>query len=115
MFNAPFKAAVDRLATTHLQENLQDYVRGSIPAGQRRFLFTQWIGQAWQEVSAKKEMVMRSFQKCGISLPIDGSKDDELNINSLPNYKIKEDAESEHDLEESDPFESDEDSESEEN
>jgi hypothetical protein len=55
-FNAPFKAAVDRLATNHVQEHLQDYVRGSIPAGERRVLFIKWIGQAWQEVSANKEM-----------------------------------------------------------
>ena len=34
-FNAPFKAAVDRLATNHVQEHLQDYVRGSISAGER--------------------------------------------------------------------------------
>ena len=108
VFNAPFKAAVDRLATTHVQENLQDYVRGSIPAGEQRVLFTKWIGQAWEEVSAKKEMVIRSFQKCGISVPIDGSSDDDINICSLPNYKVGE--EEKRMREESDPFESDSDS-----
>ena len=54
VFNAPFKAAVDRLATAHVQENLQDYVRGSIPAGERRVLFTKWIGQAWKKFQQRK-------------------------------------------------------------
>ena len=69
---APFKAVVDSLATKYVQENLQDYnyVRGGIPTGERRILFTKWIGQAWEEVSANKEMVVHSFQKWGISVPI---------------------------------------------
>ena len=61
-----------------------------------------------EEVSAKKEMVIRSFRKCGISVPIDGSNDEDINISSLPNYKVGEEEEREHEkLEESDPFESD--------
>ena len=50
-----------------------------------------------------------SFQKCGISVSIDGSNDDEININSLPNYKVWENKETECELEESDAFENDED------
>lgn len=108
VFNAPFKTAVDRLATANVQENLQDYVRGSIPAGERRVLFTKWIGQAWEEVSAMKDMVIRRFRKCGISVPIYGSSDDDINISSLPSYKVGEEEEGEHEeLEEGDPFESD--------
>ena len=58
-FNALFKAAVDCLTTEHVQENLQDYVRGGIPAGERQILFTKWIRQAWEEMSANKGMVIR--------------------------------------------------------
>ena len=62
-------------------------------------------------MSANKEMVVRSFQKCGISVPTDGSKDDEINVNSLQNYKVGDDDDSECELgEESNPFEDDKDS-----
>ena len=32
VFNAPFKAAVDKLATDHLNENVEAYVRGAVNA-----------------------------------------------------------------------------------
>ena len=47
-------------------------------------------------------MEIRRFRNCGISVPIDGSSDDDINISSLPNYKVGERM-----SEESDPFESD--------
>ena len=43
-FNAPFKAAVDKMATELLKNNLDAYVRGNINASQRRILLTHWIG-----------------------------------------------------------------------
>ena len=54
-----------------------------------------------------KDMVIRSFRKCGISVPIDGSSDDDINISSLPRYKVGEKEEGEHEELEGDPFESD--------
>ena len=34
----------------------------------------QWVKESWQELS--KEMVERSFKKCGISNALDGTEDD---------------------------------------
>lgn len=39
--NKPFKAAINRLATQHMQERLDDYVNGGISAKERRVLFTK--------------------------------------------------------------------------
>ena len=77
-FNKVFKNAVEQLATEHMKENLEAYVKGELNASARRVLFTKWVGQAWEEVSAKKDMVVRSFKKCGISVAIDGSQDSEI-------------------------------------
>ena len=44
-------------------------------------LSTKWVGGAWEELSTKMDMVIRSFIKCGISVPPDGSRDDEINLN----------------------------------
>ena len=110
-FNKPFKAAVERLATAHMRDNLNAYVKGGFNAGARRVLFTKWVGQAWEEVSTNSEMVIRSFKKVGIALAVDGSEDNLINIKDLDNYKI-ESSDDESDDEElytddEDPFDSD--------
>ena len=66
---------------------------GKVTAGDRRVLFTKWVGTAWQETSRRlKDTVIRSFVKCGISLPISGSRDSEINIDGLPDYCMGESA-----------------------
>lgn len=90
VFNAPFKAAVDKLATEHLHNNVDAYLTGKMCASERRLLLTKWIGQAWEEVSSNKEMVCRSFKKCGISVAIDGSEDDQIHIEGLEDYSVED-------------------------
>ena len=105
VFNRPFKAAVEKEATQHLQENLSAYVTGQINAGERRVLITKWIANAWENVSSNVDMVIRSFRKCGISVAIDGSEDDDINIEGLAEYSVgSDDSDSEATNEESDPF-----------
>ena len=58
-----FKSAVERLAKTHMQEHLDKYVKGEVNTSASRVLFTQWVGQAWEEVSGNREMVICSFEK----------------------------------------------------
>lgn len=64
------------MANSHVQQNLEDYVRGRITASERRILFTKWVGKAWEEISTKKDMAIHSFKKCGISIAVDGSEDE---------------------------------------
>ena len=103
VFNAPFKAAIDTMATAHLQEHLDEYVHGKINASARRVLFTKWVGQAW-EISAKKHMIIWSFKKCGISVAIDGSEDSQVNLASKEDYEVGESEEEATD-DDVDPFE----------
>ena len=73
-FNAEFKKSVDRLATEPLPANPERFMTGKATAGDRRVLFTKWVGTAWQETSRRlKDTVIRSFVKCGISLAIPGT------------------------------------------
>ena len=102
-FNKPFKSAVEQLANQHMQENLDTYFKGDISASARRILFTQWVGQAWEEVSADKEMIIRRFKKCGIALAIDGSEDEEINIQGIDGYNVEDDDDKEF-TDEEDPF-----------
>ena len=102
-FNKPFKSAVERLANQHMQENLDANVKVDINASARRVLFTKWVGQAWEEVSADKEMIVRSFKKCGIALAIDGSEDEDINIQGIHGYNVEDDDDEEF-TDEEDPF-----------
>ena len=64
-------------------------------------LITKWVGQAWEEISGDKEMIIRSFKKCGITIPIDGSKDNQIHIQGLEDYAVEED---DIDYTDDDPF-----------
>ena len=87
-FNKPFKAAIERLATAHIQENLDAYVKWQLNASDKRALFIKWVGQAWEEVSANRDMIVRSFQKAGIAVAVDGSEDHLIHIEGLEDYRV---------------------------
>ena len=56
-----------------------------------------WVGQAWEEVSTSKDMIIRSFQKGGISVAVDGSQDSQIDILQLDRYEVGySDSEPEH-------------------
>mgnify|MGYP001799245490 FL=1 len=46
------------------------------------------MGVAWQEANQKKDIIVRSFKKCGISLAVDGSENSAVNIEGIPNYQM---------------------------
>ena len=92
VFNKPFKSSIEKLAMQHMHDHLNDYLSGKLSASEQRVLFTRWIGQAWQETSANKEVIVRSFKKCGISTAIDGSEDYQISIPGLEGYCVDDDA-----------------------
>ena len=91
VFKAPYKAAVEREATKHIQDNLNSYVEGRINASERRVIFTKWVGAAWEELSSKTEMIVRAFEMCGISVEPDRSEDEKINITGLEDYNVESD------------------------
>jgi len=55
-------------------------------------------------ISAKKDMVVRSFRKRGISVAMDGSEDCEINIKALKDYVVEGSDSDDENTEEEDPF-----------
>ena len=103
VYNAPFKKKAEAAAMKHMQDNLEAYVNGKFTASERRVLITKWVGQAWEELSQNKEMTVRAFRKCGISVAADGSEDFDIHIEGLDNYCVQaDDIDTEDDDE--DPF-----------
>ena len=91
VFDHPFKAIVEKEATQHLQENLSSYVTGQINTGECQMLITQWVAKAWNNVSSNCDLVIHSFSKCGFSVAIDGSEDEDINIERLDEYSVGSD------------------------
>ena len=85
-------------------DNLDLYVHGKFTASDRRVLLSTWVGEAWEEVCSKPEMAIRSFRKCGISVAMDGSEDEAINIHGVDDYKV-ESSDSADEEYQTDPFE----------
>ena len=86
--NAPFKRKVESAASQHMQDNLDGYLNGKITAGERHVLLSKWVGEAWEELSKNKDMIERSFKKCGISVATDGSEDFEIHLEGVENNRV---------------------------
>ena len=88
LINKPFKDKVHSLFEDHLDKYLDQYVDGKLNASQRRVPMTKWVGEAWSKVGKTKDSIIRSFKKCGLSVALDGSENDEVNIEGLPEYQM---------------------------
>ncbi|RPB22460.1 hypothetical protein L211DRAFT_850501 [Terfezia boudieri ATCC MYA-4762] len=50
---------------------------------------TQWVGEAWKAICKEhKELIVRSYQKCGITVALDGSEGKDINIRGLDGYIV---------------------------
>ena len=44
---------------------------------------TKWDGEGWFKVGKMKDSIIHSFKKCGLSMALNGSENDEVNIEDL--------------------------------
>ena len=72
----------------YLRRKTLNWLPLKISASERRVLVTKWDGKAWTEVGSNRDMVVRSFKKCGISLYLDGSENGEIHIESNEEYEL---------------------------
>lgn len=79
--NKPLKARIRDLTDEAILEceSFDHFEKWSV--GQRRIMTTWCVGDAWYAFCIEKQdLVKRVFRKVGLSLPIDGSADHELDI-----------------------------------
>ena len=88
LINKLFKDEVRSLFEDHLDKNLNQYVDGKINASQWRVFMTEWVGEVWSKVRKMKDSIIHSFKKCGLSVALDGSENDKVNIKGLPEYQM---------------------------
>jgi len=90
--NKPFKHILRDILEDHLdtyeaqhQVNLRELHQSDLSAiAERRILVTHAVGEAWEKFNQTyQELVVTTFRKLGLTLPIDGSCDDELSIKGI--------------------------------
>ena len=54
----------------------------------RRIFITHWVGEAYQRLMGDEYARTRSFEKTGSLITVDGSEDDKINPEGLPNYVV---------------------------
>ena len=90
--NKPFKCLLPDILDELLDDfepknnlNLLEIPRANSPAiAERRILVTQAVGLAWDQSTRKyQELFVKTFRKSGLTLPIDGSCDDELSVKGI--------------------------------
>lgn len=87
--NKSFKQYLEDASQEHFFENTDSWMEGKVSAKERRILMAKWVGDAWDKIAQNHiDSVKRSFAKCGIALPQDGTRDSEINIEGLPNYQV---------------------------
>ncbi|KAG0126871.1 hypothetical protein HOY82DRAFT_542363 [Tuber indicum] len=96
--NKPFKALLrdilddllDDYEAQH-QHNLRELHQSDTSAiAERQVIVTHAVGQAWERFTeTHQELVVTTFRKLGLTLPIDGSYDSELSIKGIDPSLLK--------------------------
>ena len=86
--NKPFKHAIRKQFEKHLSENLLLYTENKLLVSEKRVLTTKWVAEGWGKVLRNKEIIKKSFVKCGISQNLDETEDNDINIEGIPDYKL---------------------------
>ena len=75
-WNKPFKAAYKELYNEWMANGEKSHTPAGNICAPGKLLCLQWVKQAWDCVT--KEVIIKSFEACGISVSTDGSENDKI-------------------------------------
>ena len=87
-FNKPFKDRLREKWMTWMMSGEKTFTPGGQLRAASLVTVYQWVKESWQELS--KEMVERSFKKCGISNALDGTEDDLVWEEEEDSFQVEE-------------------------
>ena len=82
--NKTFKDEVRKQSEKHVEENIDRYTEEKITVSERLILLTKWVADAWDNVDPA--VIICGVKKCGYSVALDGSENDEVHIEKLNEY-----------------------------
>ena len=80
--NKPFKDNIRRQYLSWMTTGPFEFTPAGKKKAPSRNLVLKWVKQSWAEIPA--EMVRKSFKTCGISNALDGTEDDEVYADEMP-------------------------------
>jgi hypothetical protein len=87
--NQPLKALVAQAAADHADKFYERYAKGDFTVKDRRVLLPRWVAQAWEDLHVKYiDTIIETFQRVGLSLNPDDSKDHKFKIKGLDGIKV---------------------------
>jgi len=87
--NKPLKALIKEEHDDHFDQHMDEWQAGKFSVGDRRVLLTYWVAKAWKRLYLEyKDTIINTFRNVGLSLNPNGSEDQELTINDLPNIIV---------------------------
>lgn len=87
--NKPFKDNIRRKYQSWLITGPFEFTLAGKKKAPTRNLVLRWVKDAWQEIPA--DMVKRSFQSCGISNALDGTEENAVYTDEMPELADSED------------------------
>ena len=70
-----------------LETQSEKYEKGEevhkITVGELRILVTKWLAKSWERLVSDKQAMIDTFEKTGLSLPIDGSRDHKMKFDDV--------------------------------
>ena len=87
------KKAVKKEFRELLEDQSDKYDNGEdvhkITVGELRILLTKWVAKAWKNLLVDKQAMIDTFEKTGLSLPIDGSQDHKMKFDDVENLVLE--------------------------
>ena len=74
-----FRALLEAQSDQYEKEELVH----KISVGELRVLLTKWLAKSWERLVLDKQAMIDTFEKTGLSLPVDGSKDHKMKFDDV--------------------------------
>ena len=67
------------------QQRLEEWKNGEVSAGERRILFTKWLGDSWEDYCTNhQDQITLAFKKCGMFNDINGRENHLVKLDKMP-------------------------------
>ena len=87
--NKPLKKMIAECTEQHYDENYKQWEERKYSVGDCRIMLTHWVGQAWKQFYEEhSDTVQKTFCQLGLSLPVDGSQDQDIHIRNLSGIEV---------------------------
>ncbi|RPA97235.1 hypothetical protein L873DRAFT_1691456 [Choiromyces venosus 120613-1] len=87
--NKPFKSFLREYTDTYIEIRSHSNPHEKWSTSDKRIMVTHVVAEAWAAFTSEKgELLRKSFRDLGVTLPLDGSKDDQIRIKGFQHINI---------------------------